>query len=248
MKKRAFTLIELLLPVLRRVRNHGRAAVCLSNLHQFGVVFRLYTDDNDGQWFMAQEDLGIVQWAGATHHLWGSGAEVASCPMATVFEGYPTSAFSAICDDRGLMAQTPSGTLVYGPLSYGFNNWVYKPSARGAQASLAPQSWGVADVKGAWNIPVLFDCCYHESYPNHMTGPPDYEFGTFYQVTYPMCINRHAYGIHVLFMDGSVRKVGLKALWTFKWHRAFDTSGPWTKAGGMQPEDWPRWMRKFKDY
>jgi len=45
-----------------------------------------------------------------------------------------------------------------------------------------------------------------------------------------------------------VRKVGLKELWTLKWSKYFDTSGPWTKAGGVAPEDWPAWMRGFKDY
>ena len=49
-------------------------------------------------------------------------------------------------------------------------------------------------------------------------------------------------------MDWSVRKVGLKELWTLKWHHEYDTAGPWTKAGGVQPEDWPQWMRSFKDY
>jgi len=44
------------------------------------------------------------------------------------------------------------------------------------------------------------------------------------------------------------RTVGLKELWTLKWHREFDTAGPWTKAGGVLPGDWPEWLRKFKDY
>ena len=52
----------------------------------------------------------------------------------------------------------------------------------------------------------------------------------------------------MLFMDFSVRKVGLKELWTFQWHRLSDTAGPWTKAGGALPSDWPKWMRGFKDY
>ena len=52
----------------------------------------------------------------------------------------------------------------------------------------------------------------------------------------------------MLIRDWSVRKVGLKELWTLKWDPAFDTSGPWTLAGGVQPEDWPQWMRGFKDY
>jgi len=55
-------------------------------------------------------------------------------------------------------------------------------------------------------------------------------------------------GINFVFLDWSVRKVGLKELWTLKWDREFDTAGPWTKAGGVRPGDWPEWMRRFKDY
>jgi len=42
--------------------------------------------------------------------------------------------------------------------------------------------------------------------------------------------------------------VGLKEIWTLKWNKEFDTRGSWTKAGGVNPEDWPPWMRRFKDY
>jgi len=42
--------------------------------------------------------------------------------------------------------------------------------------------------------------------------------------------------------------VGLKQLWTLKWHRQYNTCGEWTKAGGIQPDDWPPWMRGFRDY
>jgi prepilin-type processing-associated H-X9-DG protein len=62
-----------------------------------------------------------------------------------------------------------------------------------------------------------------------------------------VCINRHQGGINMAFMDGSVRKVGLKELWTLMWCRDVTTS-PWTRAGGVRPEDWPKWMRQFKDY
>jgi len=61
-------------------------------------------------------------------------------------------------------------------------------------------------------------------------------------------IDRHDGGINVLFMDWSVRKVGLKELWTLKWSREFDMADPWTKAGGVKANDWPKWMRNFKDY
>jgi len=45
-----------------------------------------------------------------------------------------------------------------------------------------------------------------------------------------------------------VRRVGLKELWTLKWHKAFDTTGPWTKAGGAVTDDWPQWMQALKEY
>jgi prepilin-type processing-associated H-X9-DG protein len=64
----------------------------------------------------------------------------------------------------------------------------------------------------------------------------------------PACINRHGGGINAVFLDWSVRKVGLKELWTLEWHRKYDTTGPWTKAGGALPRDWPKWMRSFRDY
>jgi prepilin-type processing-associated H-X9-DG protein len=61
-------------------------------------------------------------------------------------------------------------------------------------------------------------------------------------------INRHDGTVNVCFVDFSVRKVGLKELWTLKWHRQFATNGPWTRLGGAKAGDWPPWMRGFKDY
>jgi prepilin-type processing-associated H-X9-DG protein len=61
-------------------------------------------------------------------------------------------------------------------------------------------------------------------------------------------MDRHRGGINSLFMDWSVRKVGVKECWTLKWSPTYNTAGPWTKQGGVRPEDWPPWMRRFKDY
>jgi hypothetical protein len=49
-------------------------------------------------------------------------------------------------------------------------------------------------------------------------------------------------------LDWSVRKVGLKELWKFRWHRKYNINGPWTAGGGGRPSDWPEWMRNFKEY
>ena len=61
-------------------------------------------------------------------------------------------------------------------------------------------------------------------------------------------INRHDGYINGLFLDSSVRKIGLKELWTLKWDEDFDTSNRWTRAGGVQPDNWPDWMKGMIDY
>ena len=85
-------------------------------------------------------------------------------------------------------------------------------------------------------------------------GAPPYHEGSGFGIDgHPaplqsVCINRHDGYVNGLFMDWSVRRVGLKELWTLKWQRDLNTANKWTAAGGVKPEDWPEWMRKFKDY
>ena len=44
------------------------------------------------------------------------------------------------------------------------------------------------------------------------------------------------------------KAVGIKELWTFKWHRKYNQSGPYTLGGGAIASDWPEWMQNMKDY
>lgn len=52
----------MLLPALNRAREKGRAAVCVSNLHQIMVAVRLYTDDHAEQMPPASYGSGNQDW------------------------------------------------------------------------------------------------------------------------------------------------------------------------------------------
>jgi hypothetical protein len=52
------------------------------------------------------------------------------------------------------------------------------------------------------------------------------------------CLNRHEGKTGVLFMDLSVRKIGLKDLWELHWHKNWNPNDD-------PPPDWPEWMNRF---
>lgn len=143
--------------------------------------------------------------------------------------------------------------------SYGANSWAasipsYTPVDR-------DKYWQNINVDGGENIPLLADCATVGGKPklelDYSISPPEYD-GHWYNGSLPtynitisiarFVLNRHTEGSNYLFMDLSARKVGLKENWTLKWSRTFNTSNRWTKAGGVEPDDWPVWMRDFKDY
>jgi prepilin-type N-terminal cleavage/methylation domain-containing protein len=251
---RGFTLIELLVvisivvllmallfPALQRAKKQAHAVACQVQLHEAGLIFSLYVSENDGR-FLRYKEGGTSAWFTLTNPPFREHAELSLCPSATkplpeenvwwgdTFHAYSWS-WAGVSDTYG---------------SYGTNYHVYDRSPRGR--AIEPTQWTSGNVRGAGRIPLLCDSATLSVAPRHTDPPGEFEG---YIKNYPfseMCLNRHHHGINVLFLDWSVRKVGLKELWTLKWHRQFNTSGPWTKAGGALPEDWPEWMRQFKDY
>ena len=135
--------------------------------------------------------------------------------------------------------------------SYGLNQYCSSETGGGRTwDELIPN----AIVKNPDRVPIMGDGASSGDTPQEMDIPPEfdgqiyYEDGSNQNEIRSFCINRHNFAINMLFLDSSVRDVGLKELWTLRWHRQFDTEGPWTAAGGVQSTDWPEWMRNFKDY
>jgi len=266
-------LMAILLPALQRVRGQARAVVCQSNLRQWGAIMAMSVNDNGGSFWSPNWKTPRSCYGPAfTRPTWGlweltgreEGESIICCPMAPKFvyseEGSAGGTFVAWNGGLAAYAEwTPYGCdTLYG--SYGLNNAVGWNWLLDLDAPREKRIWRKADVQGQDRIPVLLDsglqwCTSYfdsvgpsppecDAMPTVMVRTP----ASIVDSRNPECINRHNGGVNVLFTDWSVRKVGLKELWTLKWHRQFDPAGKWTKAGSVQPEEWPRWMRGFKDY
>lgn len=274
-QRRAFTLIELLvviaiiallmailMPALNRAKKQARSAACKVNLHQWGQIWSMYCQDNDGYFCMESNYAGWPRgnWIVALRRLYQTKSGILICPMAKK----RLSTGADLANYGG-----PFKTYIMGTggmedrreeASYGANCWIY--AARSGQTVIQSRpvkwNWKTLDVKGGNNIPVFADTMWRGGGPFYEGGspqsnriiPPQYD-GQWLGANREMmhfCIDRHNGTVNHVFMDWSVRKVGLKELWTLKWHREFDTRGAWTKTGGALPSDWPAWMRKFKDY
>ena len=250
-RQRGFTLIELLvvvaiialllailMPALQRVRKQAKTTVCQANLGHWGLIWSMYCQDNNGYF-----PKRISIWHDQVEPYY-SDRKICFCPMATKLysEGGRWS-FGAWKLD------TATG-------SFGLNQWVLNPPKTSVEGRRVPENlWRTRDIEGANNVPLFSDCAVIGVTPWPEDRPPDFD-GHFWSYNQGgnrdemrrVCLNRHDGFINGLFLDFSVRKAGLKELWTLKWHRNFDTAGYWTRAGGAEPEDWPQWMRDFRDY
>jgi len=261
-------LMAILLPALGRARRQARAVACRSNVKQWGTTLALYLEDNEGR-FPRTDDghydglsvlrglyVGTESDPSARRRSHSAGTEgIACCPVATrAGTQVETSISSTVWLEVTLGSTFAAWEIIEpGPPfrgSYGLNRNVFNFFFEG----LTPPRFHrqvyteVFSVRHRDNIPLLLDstvpsgAMIMEGMPPPRTERSEDRLGT------GACINRHNGTINALFLDWSVRPIGLKEIWTLKWHLKFNTAGLWTKAGGVQPEDWPAWMRKFKDY
>lgn len=139
--------------------------------------------------------------------------------------------------------------------SYGINGWVEHNQCEDNDA-YPHLRWRQSGAKGGGNIPLLLDNQWIDGWPTEFDNPPEYD-DQDYRVDPSthmdrFMLNRHDGGTNCLFLDYSVRKVGLKELYTLKWNRQFRTDGPWTLAGGADKDKWANigtgWSKDSKEY
>ena len=264
-------LVAVLLPALRKARNQARAAVCQANLKQWGATLALYIEDNAGRlpyynsdddiiWFLRGSVVSLDDPNGqAVRPVDTKG--IACCPMAV--RSVSGTKFARLQNGQRIMegrwGRTFEAWEMTSPgrpfrTSYGFNGWLFDdrfswyPSAPHSIRHHHGKSPNLFLLRGRANIPVLLDSTMPYGHPRTVFPPPRRGGSNGTMNMGCFCMDRHNECINGLFLDWSVRRIGIKELWTLKWHMQFDTANAWTKAGGVLPEDWPYWMRGFRDY
>ena len=262
-------LMAILMPALGRARKQAQAVICQSQLNSWGLALQLFAHDNDGSFMKSvtfytgnPADLwlvGLLPYIGAEYNQKSETRDLFLCPTAARTKNPPN------CN------RCPGSTFsAWGPFnpgnagggdwwdwnamgSYGINDWIANPPVELDTYWGFPTKfcWRNTAIKSAANVPVFLDCFYVDAYALPFDEPPPFpdQYDSWASNGMQMfTMDRHNGGTNAVFADWSVRKVGIKELWTLKWHNRFDISGAWTTIGGAVASDWPEWMRSFRDY
>jgi prepilin-type processing-associated H-X9-DG protein len=250
-------------------RWRAKEIVCQANLSQWRDILHGYIDPNGrfisgdkgtpGYWWIKQLSEEHKDWKRT--RIWF--CPTSSGPSFSEQSGAPVNMtpFSAwgIFTGSGLGPNGISG-------SYGLNGYLIPLPLPTRQGTIPPRvppapityqngvpaedGWrNLVSIPQGNTVPMFLEALRFDLWPLWTDPPAENEFAAWTgNHMARCCINRHDGAVNCLFVDGSVRKVGLKELWTLRWYQSFNTAGWWTMAGGVMPNDWPEWMRPFKDY
>jgi len=260
-------LMSILMPALQRVREQARNVTCRANLKQWNLIFAMHTEGNDGRFFTGEREPGFW-WLMELEAKWREpgNAKIWFCPTAIkpLYDlwGNKIGAWNTFSAWGYFTDTTPPGQghAGLGPAgvgpgiagSYGLNGYVLNPAStdfafEGGRTT--KDCWRIASVQNANNVPLFIDAMRFDLWPIENDQPPPTEDIPWESTNHirRACINRHKGFVNSAFLDWSVRNVGIKELWTLKWHKTYNTGGAWTTFGGNRP-NWPTWMKRFKDY
>ena len=264
---RAFTLIELLvviaiiailaallLPVLSKGKDMARNAACLSNLKQWGIMFRLYADDNNGYFMSGRSTVpgegSHAAWVLSFTKEYQQNPKLLLCPKAIQRRGPGSPEVPTTIDDaKALPWGGPTTAYIFYNIpdpvdsahwlmaSYGFNGWLYNPTKAVLQGRPTVYNLRTEDVRETSETPMFLDSMWRGGAPEETDIPPPmsgaWEHGQ--EQMWAFSIIRHSKGVNMVFLDGSVRHSRARDLWQLPWHKNWDL-------GAAANMTFPGWM------
>ena len=250
-------LMSILMPALGRTRRQAQAVICQSQLHSWGVAFQMFADDHEGYFPESDKSAGdsdywiisLLPYVGVEKSADSAARDIFFCPSATKSKntGFSINNYGTTFSAWGPFPMGDTSWYDAGASgSYGFNDWCANPPGELYWTMPGKYSFRSPNVTGHKNVPVLLDALYCDGFPMSANIPPPYPdvydnwFSNAMQI---FCIDRHQGGVNAVFIDWSVRNIGIKELWRLKWHKAFDTED--------EAPDWASeapWMKNYKEY
>jgi len=253
-------LMSILMPALNKAKKHAQAALCKENLHQWALIWKFYVDEYEDEgagkkkgYFGnrdALNDWPMQIWESYWKHEDPKTLrEMLLCPAAkkTVDEGgrNPYMAWY----DPGWQSDWENDYGCDWPVvsSYVINLWISNNT--GATKGVQDGFWKTPYARYASYAPIILCGQWKDADPLPVDDPPQHENDMWTpgaQEIRRACIKRHGDYVNALFMDWTVRRVGLKELWEIWWHKQW----PQDRVLAGEP-DWASeapWMVHMKRY
>ena len=241
-RKKGFTLIELLvviaiiamlmsilMPALGKAKELAKNTICKANLKQWSVIWKMYTGDNNddlpwGNHGAVPDSQERGNWYIVLADYYAQNEDIRYCPIATKNGGE-----GGVTPFKAWDRRDPDITSIYdprGPLasgSYGINEWA-QSYHKTNNPDIKERHWGSLDVPNPQKVAFFGEVSYWKTRDFYITDSvPEEDWTESIPNDYirRICLNRHNGYANWVFMDLSVRSIGMKALWSDKvyWHR-----------------------------
>jgi prepilin-type N-terminal cleavage/methylation domain-containing protein len=276
--RQGFTLIELLvviaiigvlagmlLPALAKAKDKAKAINCISNLHQWAIVWNNYCGDNRDSFPTGANPDGTVDenarsaWFDALALTPAQRQQITTCPVAVGTNynlstaagagGFGGTFLAFLFPLQGSGGDAASDQYENGePGSYGANLWMYNTQVE-IQGRAAANHWGkLGNATLPTQTPLMLDSMWRGGGPYWEGGPETYaasaepgvSSGDAGREMEHFTVPRHASNkrTEIVFYDGSASGLRISQLWGLKWHRN------WDQTYYLDNYVFPQWVRQ----